>query len=157
MRIAFGPLAFLLPRKKWYEAIAISHRYADYYVDKALEHRKQFLLGKRALDVADSSQGRILLYNIAEKTGDRIYLRNQILQALMAAQDTTANLLGNVFFLLARHAEVWQRLRKEVLLIHDVLDYNQLIGWKYLQNVFKEGTLHYPPTSFIEFLNDTCS
>ena len=91
-----------------------------------------------------------MLYNLAEKTGDRVYLRNQILQAMLAAQDTTSNLIGNIFFPLARHGEVWQRLRKEVLSEHNNLHYNQLMGFRYLQNVIKEGTPHYRPTSRVK-------
>jgi cytochrome P450 len=76
---------------------------------------------------------------MAEQTGDPIYLRNQILQALMAAQETTANLLGNIFFLISRNPDVFRKLKSEVLTIDDDLNYNRLMGMKYLQNVINEG------------------
>jgi cytochrome P450 len=69
---------------------------------------------------------------MAEKTGDRAFLRNQVLQAVMASQDTTSNLIGNVFFLLARHPDIWQKVRKEVLFVDGDLDFNRLMGMTYL-------------------------
>jgi cytochrome P450 len=84
-----------------------------------------------------------LLYNMAEKTGDRIFLRNQVLQAVMDSQDTTSNLIGNVFFLLARHPDIWQKVRKEVLLVDGDLDFNRLMGMTCLQKVITEGIV--PP------------
>jgi cytochrome P450 len=136
MRIALGPLSFILPKKRWLEACAKSHRFADHYVQKALSYREEFLTGKIN---SKSSKASILLYNMAEQTGDPIYLRNQILQALMAAQETTANLLGNIFFLISRNPDVFRKLKSEVLTIDGDLNYNRLMGMKYLQNVINEG------------------
>ncbi|KAF4634825.1 hypothetical protein G7Y89_g3274 [Cudoniella acicularis] len=141
MRIALGPLNFLLSKKKWLRACATSHRFADHYVQKALKYREQFLAGKTDWG---NSKASILLYNMAEQTGDPIYLRNQILQALMAAQETTANLLGNIFFLISRHPAVFQKLRAQVLSTAGDLDYNKLMGMKYLQNVINEALRLYP-------------
>jgi hypothetical protein len=50
----------------------------------------------------------------------------------MASQDTTSNLIGNVFFLLARHPDIWQKVRKEVLFVDGDLDFNRLMGMTYL-------------------------
>ena len=44
---------------------------------------------------------------MAQKTEDKKELRNEILQALMAAQETTAALISNVFFLLSRNEFIW--------------------------------------------------
>lgn len=82
---------------------------------------------------------------MVEETGDRIFLRNQILQGLIASQDTTSSLLGNIFFLLARNPDVWQMLRTEVLSVGDTLDYNTLMTMEYLQNILKEGIILFIP------------
>ncbi|KAH8674492.1 cytochrome P450 [Tricladium varicosporioides] len=137
IRMVLGPLGVLLPKGKWLEACAKCHRFADYYVDKALEYREA-LRSNGDTDQDDASRQRVLLYNMAELTGDRIYLRNQILQAFMASQETTANLLGNIFFILARHSRVFEKLRAEVLSNDGPLDYNSLMKMKYLQNVISE-------------------
>lgn len=91
-------------------------------------------------ELKDHRQQHILLHGMAEQTEDRTELRNQILQALMAAQETTSILIRNVFFLLSRHPIVWQRLRREVLLLEDhqkTLD--TLQNMKYLRNVLNES------------------
>jgi cytochrome P450 len=88
---------------------------------------------------------------MAEKTGDRIFLRNQVLQAVMVSQDTTSNLIGNVFFLLARHLDIWQKIRKEVLLVDGDLDFNRLMGMTYLQKVITEGIV--PPSHILAHIN----
>jgi cytochrome P450 len=137
MRMAVGPFAFLLPEKKWLEACAKAHRFADHYVAKALKYREEFLAGK--IGEADSKSG-IMLYNMAEQTGDPIYIRNQLLQTLMAAQETTANLLGNVIFLLSRDEAVFRKLRAEVLSFGNKLTAKDLTAMKDLRNVINEGT-----------------
>lgn len=77
---------------------------------------------------------------MAEQTEDRTQLRNEILQALMAAQETTAVLISNVFFLLSRHPSVWKELRQEALsLADDQLEMDILLNMKYLRNVLNEG------------------
>jgi hypothetical protein len=88
---------------------------------------------------------------MAEKTGDRAFLRNQVLQAVMASQDTTSNLIGNVFFLLARHPDIWQKVRKEVLLVDGDLDFNRLMGMTCLQKVITEGIV--PPPHILAHIN----
>ena len=65
--------------------------------------------GKRT----SSHHHRSLLDGLAEQTSDRIEIRNQIIQGMMAAQDTTVVLLSNTFFLLSRSPAIWERLRNE--------------------------------------------
>jgi cytochrome P450 len=151
IRIVLGPLKFLVPKKKWHEAIVKSHRYADYYIDKALQYRDKFYTGEIDPSVTGNKQSGILLYNIAEKTGARIFLRNQVLQAVMASQDTTSNFIGNIFFLLARHPDIWQKIRKEILLVDGDLDFNRVMGMTYLQKVITEGIV--PPPHILAHIN----
>jgi cytochrome P450 len=139
IRIVLGPLKFLVPKKKWHETIVKSHRYADYYIDKALQYRYKFLAGEIDTSVSGNKQSDILLYNMAEKTG------------VMASQDATSNLIGNVFFLLARHPDIWQKVRKEVLLVDGDLEFNRLMGMTYLQKVITEGIV--PPPRVLAHIN----
>ncbi len=143
-RIALGPLRFLFRDSKWPTACEETHRFADYYVDKALQWRQERtqLLNIHATgrELKDHRQQHILLHGMAEQTEDRTELRNQILQALMAAQETTSVLISNVFFLLSRHPTVWQRLRQEALLLEDhEITVDNLQNMKYLRNVLNES------------------
>lgn len=116
IRIALGPFKFLYPLmdKQWIRSCRMTYQLAETYVNKALQHRQVTMKAKEK-ETEPSLKSYILLYGIAEQTNDKIELRNGILQALMAAQETTASLISNVFFLLSRHPRVWHRLRKEVV------------------------------------------
>lgn len=143
-RIALGPLKFLFRDSKWPRSCEITHRFADYYVDKALQWRQEGThlekMQSTGGELKDHRQQHILLHGMAEQTEDRTELRNQILQALMAAQETTSILISNVFFLLSRHPIVWQRLRREVLLLEDhQITLDTLQNMKYLHNVLNES------------------
>jgi cytochrome P450 len=56
----------------------------------------------------------IFLNELAKETDNREELRDQILNVLLAGRDTTASLLSNMFFELARHPEIYAKLREEV-------------------------------------------
>lgn len=144
IRIALGPFKFLYPclDPKWLQSCNITHQFADKYVHKALRHRQA--------RVEDASQEKeaaavnrkpyVLLFGMAEQTTDKTQLRNEILQALMAAQGTTAALISNVFFLLSRNEPVWEQLRKEVVALRvEELDQESLQGMKSLRNILNES------------------
>jgi len=64
----------------------------------------------------------------------------ELLSLLTAARDTSALLLSNVFHVLARHPEVWDKLKAEV----DGLegrkpDYDTLKSMRYLKYVLNES------------------
>ena len=56
----------------------------------------------------------VLIDAMAESTLDPNELRCEVLNVLIAGRDTTGALLSNVFFMLARHPDVWNRVRAEV-------------------------------------------
>ncbi|KAI9649101.1 hypothetical protein NHQ30_001668 [Ciborinia camelliae] len=143
IRIVLGPLRFLYRDPKWHEACRKVHQFTNYYVERALEYRQQYLEGK---DLKVSKPlNRTLLQSMAEQTGDRENLRWQIMQAHMAAQETTGNLLANVFFLLSRHPEVWQKLREEVDAVgNSDLDWDCISRLKYVRMVLNEALRMYP-------------
>ena len=98
-----------------------------------------------------ASHSRPLLYHLALQTSNPLTLRNEIFQAFVAAQGTTAALLSNVFFLLARHPSVWAKLREEVLALgNEEPDFDRLLHMKYLQNILKEST-SFPPSPFSQY------
>ena len=141
-RIALGPLRFLFRNSKWPRACETTHRFADYYVEKALQWRQERKHLKKTQSTGGEihQQQHILLYAMAEQTNNRTELRNQILQALMAAQETTSVLISNIFFLLSRHQIVWQRLRQEAMMLeYHEITVETLQNMKYLRNVLNES------------------
>ncbi|EXJ57484.1 hypothetical protein A1O7_07832 [Cladophialophora yegresii CBS 114405] len=84
----------------------------DYFIQKRLDGTWD---GRK---VDEKTRGRdkfILLDELIGKTKDHYELRCELLNVLHAARDTTASLLGWSFYFLARHADIFAILRKEVL------------------------------------------
>ena len=137
IRIALGPLKFLVPKAKWLESCRTTHRFADHYVDRALQKRAE--AGEKKHGGAEKGP-RNVLDAMAEQTDDRDALRSQSVQALMAAQEPTAILLSNAVFHLARHPACWRALRDEVLALGEGKPkWDQLGQLPYLRNVLNES------------------
>ena len=113
--------------------------FADKFVHKGLELRKN-------MDVEKASDERyIFLHEIVKQTSDPVQIRSELLNILLAGRDTTASLLSDVWFILARRPDVWQKLRTEV----DALDgepptYQQIKEMKYLRAVLNESKHFFP-------------
>ncbi|KAL5117423.1 hypothetical protein ACEQ8H_004739 [Pleosporales sp. CAS-2024a] len=142
LRIALGPLSFLVPKGSWLKACRKTHQFADVYVKRALEFRD-----KR--DTIENGEAKVnkrtLLYNMAQQTGDKTILRNEIIQAMMAAQETTASLVSNVIRVLATHPSIFKELRSEVLAMGDEpLDFERLSRMKFLRHIINETLRLYP-------------
>lgn len=84
------------------------HRFADYYVRRALA---------RSPARAEEEDGSdyVFLNELVKETRDPYVLRSQLLNILIAGRDTTAGLLGWAMYQLARHPAVYARLRESVL------------------------------------------
>ena len=136
MRILLGPARFLMPKASSTEPWKIAHSFIDFYIERALNRMKD---GKLSED-ADSNNQISLLGDLLKQTTDKAEIRSQIVQAMMAAQDTTAALMSNVLFLLSRHKSVWERLRNETATINiENLNADSLRGLKLVRNTLNEG------------------
>ncbi|KAH9905495.1 putative cytochrome P450 alkane hydroxylase [Xylariomycetidae sp. FL2044] len=89
----------------------------------------------------------VFLEELAKETHNPIELRDEILNVLVAGRDTTASLLSNALFALARHPDVWDRVRAEVIeTIGDELPkYETLRNLRQLRNLFNECLRLWPP------------
>jgi cytochrome P450 len=137
LRIALGPLSFLVPKGSWLKACVKTHEFADVYVNRALEFRDK----RNPIEDSGAPVNKpTLLYNMAQQTGDKTILRNQMIQAMMAAQETTASLVSNVIRSLATHPSIFTKLRSEVLAMGDEqLDFDSLSRMKFLRHVITES------------------
>ena len=95
IRISLGPMRFLVPKTMSEKHWKVVHDFIDFYVSRAL-HSKN-------IAEKETSQPTSLLANLVTQTEDAVEIRSQMIQAMMAAQDTTAALMSNVMFLLARN------------------------------------------------------
>lgn len=104
IRNAMGIFRFMMSKHESVDQWQIVHQLIEHHVDRALQDINQ----------SREKHHRSLLENLIQQTGDRIEIRNQIIQGMMAAQETTSVLISNTIFLLSRDPNVWERLRAEV-------------------------------------------
>lgn len=89
-----------------------------------------------ALDrsASEHSEGN-LISELIGMTRDKKAIRDQVLHVLLASRDTTAGLLSNLFFVLAKNPKIYAKLRSDVLgVVGDATpSMNQLKDMEYLK------------------------
>jgi cytochrome P450 len=135
-KLRYNPLAIRAQKR--------AHAYIDRFVDEALELRNS---NSTKLDTASQY---IFLNELAKETDNRPVLRDQILSVLLAGRDTTASLLSNMFFELARNPVIYEKLRNEVAgLKGEPPTYEELKDLKYLRYCINECSSPLPSLSQI--------
>lgn len=131
-----GMFSFLAQGRKFTRDVKYVHDFVDSYVRKALEYRKSHDVEK-----AHSKNGEryVFLHELAKQTDDPVQIRAELLNILLAGRDTTASLLSNLFFVLARRPDIWAKLREEVdALGGERPTFAQLKDMKYLRHTMNE-------------------
>jgi len=101
---------WLLNPREFSDAVKRCHDFIDYYVHRALADKHDSEEPER------QGEGEYIFLNaLARQTQDPLEIRSQLISILLAGRDTTASLLGYTLYLLARHPEVYEKLRTEVL------------------------------------------
>ena len=111
-RGALWKYRWLLPTKQFHTHCDAVHKYAEYFVILRLQRGDAYLSD---LDNSTSRGRYVFLHELAKLTQDPVELRSQTLNVLTAGRDTTAALMGWVFYFLARHPDVYLKLRAQVL------------------------------------------
>lgn len=157
-RFILGAFANIVPQRALYRAADKVHSYVDSHVEKAIRQRLSEKNTEK--DEVEDHGKHIFMRELAKLTDDRLVLRDQLLGIFFAGRDTTAALLSNLFFALARNPGVWQRLQEE---IHSLLQGRQptldeLKKLKYLSFCLNEGQIHISTLAFpVMLTNDCCS
>lgn len=112
LSMMLGPLRYLIPRSMTTKQYQIVHQFFDHYVDKAVQ-----LADSKQLDPLDGRQS--VLNSTVQQTVNKMEVRSQTMQAMLAAQDTLPTLICNTLFCLSRNPTIWDRLRAEVASIGD--------------------------------------
>ena len=124
--------------------IKIVDDYVGRYVQQGLQYREEFL---RDPEKTISKNGRyVFMHELVKALDDPVRIRDEILNVLLAGRDTTASLLGNMWFTLARRPDIWAKLRKEVdeTLHGKRPTFEQLKDMTYLKAFMNECT--HPPS-----------
>ena len=110
--------------------------FVDKFVQKGLEYRKTVQVEKADAKVDDRY---VFLYELVKKTSDPVQLRSELMNVLLAGRDTTASLLSDTWFVLARRPDIWAKLREEVdALGGEKPTFQQIKDMKYLKWVLNE-------------------
>lgn len=139
LRIILGRLSFLAPRAKWLASCGKTHEFLDYYIDQALARKEASEFEEGPLGSPANPKYRSMLEGLAEQTNDKVEIRSQIIQGMMASQETTSVLLSNTLFLLSRHTSIWDQLQDEISSLgQEELTYQSLSAFKLMRNIHFE-------------------
>lgn len=145
MRGRMGPLKIFYRDRKAHDANRRCQELVEDFVDQALRYRQE--LDNEACPEKNptiSMPKYLFLYKLAQKTGDRIRIRDELMNVLLAGRDTTASLLSNMFFMLAKTPEVWTKLGVEISMLEGCAPtYDQLRNLTYLKYCMNECKLRY--------------
>jgi cytochrome P450 len=113
------------------KAIRICHTYIEKFVDRALESRKQM---DEESYTGPKNEKYYFIQEVAKQTTDKKRIRDELINILLAGRDTTASLLSNMFFQLAKKPEIYAKLCDEVAMLEGrIPTYEELRNMKYLK------------------------
>ncbi|CAK3741847.1 Cytochrome P450 52A12 [Lecanosticta acicola] len=149
----WGPWARLFTATKRFENDRkFIFDFVDYFVDQGLAKRDQLLAEKSSAD------RYVFIDELVRQTPDRIRIRSELLNILLAGRDTTASLLTNAWFMLSKRPDIWKKLQAEVARLDGALPtFEQLKELKYLKAVLNESLRLHPvvPLNSREATEDT--
>lgn len=135
-RLAFKPIGRFLPNPKFRPAIQVVHHFLEHMIGIATRRKPEEVLGKKAR----FGEGYGLVDDLLEQTSSTYAVRSQILQCLMAMEQTVPAVIKDVLWEIARVPAAWEKLRSEMQEIGEAnLTASTLKKAEYLQKVIKEG------------------
>ena len=145
-RATLGPLNIFYRDRKVKKCNSICRDFAQQFVEEALSAVES---GKGVEEKAQSErkgQKYIFSHELAWRTSDKRRILDELMNILVAGRDTTASLLSNLFFMLAKHPAIWDKLRREIAGLQGKLPtYEELRSLKYVQCCISECENSAPP------------
>lgn len=140
VRVRYGFFDRFRKNEKGKKAIEICHTYIEKFVDDALRFREDLDAEKAA-----GSDKYYFIHEVAKQTTDKKRIREELINILLAGRDTTASLLSNLFFELARRPEIFAKLREEVATLEGrTPTYQELRNLKYVKWCLNESLRTHP-------------
>ncbi|KAG5357370.1 Cytochrome P450 52A12 [Yarrowia sp. C11] len=139
---AFWVVGSLFFKREFEQTNKHIHDYVDQYVDKALQARRE------KSEIYTNPDKYVFLYELVRETTNKITLRDQVLNILIAGRDTTASTLSWIFMQLASKPEIFHKLRQVVLdefgTSNENITFESLKKCDYLRQVLNEGLRLHP-------------
>lgn len=94
----------------------VCRQFAQRFVEDAFQvvEGGKFERGEETNASLLARQRRVFSHELALRTTDRNRVLDESMNVLLAGRDTTASLLSNLFFMLAKSPSIWDKLRREV-------------------------------------------
>ncbi|MCJ1437110.1 hypothetical protein MMC27_006495 [Xylographa pallens] len=153
----FAILPFWMDRQLQ-QSINYINEWVDSLVEKGLNEFAAQNSDKALSSSSSSSTRYVVLHELAAQTTNKVKIRSELLNTLLAGRDTTASLLSNIWFTLSQRPDIYTRVREEVdALDSDNLSFETLKDMKYLRAVMNESLRLYPlvPSNVRQALEDT--
>lgn len=112
-KFALGWADRLRPQPQYWKDTSLVWNFAQRYVNIALKRKTDRKAESNEKPISDTRQANFL-DEICERTDDPDEIHKGALHLLVAGRDSTASLLSNLWFVLARDQRVWEKLKEEV-------------------------------------------
>ena len=111
-----------------------------FYIDKQIAAALKKMEAAKNAGYQDpgSKESYVFVDQLVYKTQDRDFVRDQLLNIFFQARDAPSAGASFIFFILARHPDVWNKLRSEVSSYEQPLTNRNLNSMRYLNNVINE-------------------
>lgn len=131
---ALGPFSVLACDPQFKRDQKTVSSYVDGFIEKALSSPQ------------NKGEKRSFLNELSKHTQDVSLLRGGLLNILLAGRDTTASLLSNLWFVLARRPDIYGRLQEEIHVLNGkVPTRDDLKSLSYLKSCLDESLRLHPP------------
>jgi cytochrome P450 len=133
-----GWLYYLTPRKEARDAVKYAHTAVEGWVKQAMDLKRSSEMSQKA---KDRGERYVFVNELARhEEVDATRVRDETMNILLAGRDTTASLLSNLWFVLAREPEIYKKLQAEVdELKGEQPSYETLRNMKYIKYCVQES------------------
>lgn len=139
IRGTLGPLSVFYRDRKADECNRICREFVQHFVEEAFHAVEIKKDDNQDEKTEPKRQKHIFSHELAWRTSDRHRVLDELMNVLLAGRDTTASLLSNLFFMLAKNPRIWEKLRREVASLQGrPPTYEELRSLKYVQCCINE-------------------
>lgn len=138
-RSRLGAFSFL--SKEGQVDTKICQEFVGQFVDEAIRYRETADVEKKG------DEKYVFLHQLAKDTTDKTRLQDELMNVLLAGRDTTASLLSNMWFMIAKNPAIFAKLRQEVQETFpdgELPTYEKLRNMKYLKYCMNESLRVHP-------------
>lgn len=148
LRLQLSSFLFLHRDKEWFAACKRIQGFLERYIDKAYRQLEEEGRTGKPAACANGEPRSDFLWTIARHVPDKLELRTQLTGVWIPSNETTSIHMSHTLFALARHPEVVEKLRGEILDYGDkALTFEGLRSMDYLRWTVNESECPPVPSS----------